>query len=227
MLWFEVIAGEAITLMIGYFDRPENLAGHAIVYSTLGVSFILPVRTPLLSNATMAHCFYRAEQLVDWFSNTHRKSCRSRQGNESACSDIHHTHLCNHVDVVARGYHVLLSRATGQRLHDGSRYASGLMMQGLLTDSEFIDVMDVAKVLMRIGALCTIVDAAQTMLGGILRGIGKPTPGTIVQFLAYYVIAIPVGAFVSFYLKWGDGLYGFWWALIRTCISTALLNFSN
>ncbi len=44
MLWFEVVAGEAITLMIGYFDKAENLAAHAIVYSTLGVSFILPVR---------------------------------------------------------------------------------------------------------------------------------------------------------------------------------------
>jgi hypothetical protein len=44
MLWFEVIAGEGITLMIGYFGKAENLAAHAIVYSTLSVSFILPVR---------------------------------------------------------------------------------------------------------------------------------------------------------------------------------------
>jgi MATE family multidrug resistance protein len=178
MLWFEVIAGEAITLMIGYFDRPENLAGHAIVYSTLGVSFILP--------------------------NSWSIGSQTRIGNLVGAGKA--------MKARAVTFITLIFAITWMLSHAAIMFFFPEQLVSVYTTDQ--DVMDVAKVLMRIGALCTIVDAAQTMLGGILRGIGKPTPGTIVQFLAYYVIAIPVGAFVSFYLKWGDGLYGFWWALI-------------
>jgi hypothetical protein len=44
ILWFEVLASEAMTILIGTFSVSANLAAHSIGLNTLTVSFIIPVR---------------------------------------------------------------------------------------------------------------------------------------------------------------------------------------
>ena len=37
-------------------------------------------------------------------------------------------------------------------------------------------------------------DGMQTLCGGVLRGAGLPTRGTIMNFIGYYLVGVPLGA---------------------------------
>lgn len=56
------------------------------------------------------------------------------------------------------------------------------------------------------------MDGVQTVAGGILRGTGQPTRSTIINFVGYYGISIPLGIVFTFVLHWG--VYGPWYVFI-------------
>eukprot|EP00026_Physarum_polycephalum_P006917 Phypoly_transcript_06970.p1 GENE.Phypoly_transcript_06970~~Phypoly_transcript_06970.p1 ORF type:complete len:500 (+),score=30.12 Phypoly_transcript_06970:201-1700(+) len=58
----------------------------------------------------------------------------------------------------------------------------------------------------------SVVDGLQVVCGGVLRGAGRPLPGTICNLLGYYVVGLPIGASLTFKAKWG--IYGLWFGLL-------------
>lgn len=56
--------------------------------------------------------------------------------------------------------------------------------------------------------LAVFVDAPGSVLGGILRGMGRQSIGGYLNLIAYYVLATPLGIFLTF--KCGMGLGGLW-----------------
>eukprot|EP01116_Phalansterium_solitarium_P008690 TRINITY_DN22645_c0_g1_i1.p1 TRINITY_DN22645_c0_g1~~TRINITY_DN22645_c0_g1_i1.p1 ORF type:complete len:547 (-),score=142.41 TRINITY_DN22645_c0_g1_i1:125-1765(-) len=70
------------------------------------------------------------------------------------------------------------------------------------------DVLSIVRTLFLICAVMQFFDGLQTLCGGILRGVGLPTRGTIMNFVGYYLIGVPLGAGLGF----GAGLevYGLW-----------------
>jgi MATE family multidrug resistance protein len=48
----------------------------------------------------------------------------------------------------------------------------------------------------------------QVVMGGVLRGSGRQYIGAVVNFIAYYVIGIPIGAVLG--LKTNLGVIGLW-----------------
>ena len=57
------------------------------------------------------------------------------------------------------------------------------------------------------------------LASGILRGAGRQRIGAILNFVAFYFVALPVGFLLAF--KAGQGLFGLWWGLcIGLCFCT-------
>lgn len=63
-----------------------------------------------------------------------------------------------------------------------------------------------------IAAAFQVFDGLQVAGSGILRGMGRTTPPAVFNFIAWWVIALPVAAW--FVLRRGDGLQMIWWALV-------------
>lgn len=59
-----------------------------------------------------------------------------------------------------------------------------------------------------VAASFQLIDAFATNCNGILRGIGKPEIGGIVNLFAYYAVALPISFGTAFGLHWE--LYGLW-----------------
>ncbi|MDX2245839.1 MAG: MATE family efflux transporter [Bacteroidia bacterium] len=74
-----------------------------------------------------------------------------------------------------------------------------------------LPVLEVASRLMIIAAFFQIFDGIQAVGIGILRGIQDVRVPTLITFVAYWVLALPIGYFLGFYANMGiDGLwYGF------------------
>ncbi|KAF2078151.1 hypothetical protein CYY_000535 [Polysphondylium violaceum] len=89
------------------------------------------------------------------------------------------------------------------------------------------DVVDMTATILPIAALFQIFDGGQTIFQGIVRGMGRVITGAIANFIAFYVIAIPVGVLLTFV---GDrGVTGLWWGLccglVLICIGLAIVIF--
>jgi MATE family multidrug resistance protein len=74
--------------------------------------------------------------------------------------------------------------------------------------------------LMALTAPVAMLDGLSVTLTGILRAIGRPMPGTVAQFVAHYVFAIPLGILLTFYFEWG--VYGVWVGLLVGLIMATL-----
>ena len=68
----------------------------------------------------------------------------------------------------------------------------------------------------------------QIVIGGIFRGSGRQYIGAIMNFIAYYVIGLPLGITLALKVKWG--ILGLWIGmnfgcafLVRSIISEALI----
>jgi len=73
-------------------------------------------------------------------------------------------------------------------------------------------VLDFCKKLMPLIALLSFFDGMQTFNGALMRSVGRPLSGSIVNFFGYYILAIPIGAG----LAWGAKLHtvGVWIGLV-------------
>jgi MATE family multidrug resistance protein len=69
-------------------------------------------------------------------------------------------------------------------------------------------VIDGASRLLLLVTIVMILDAWQSVNGGILRGIGRPLPATVAAFIAYYPINLTIGIACAFWAGWG--VYGLW-----------------
>ncbi|ETV65523.1 hypothetical protein H257_17783 [Aphanomyces astaci] len=57
-------------------------------------------------------------------------------------------------------------------------------------------------------AIYQVADALNTTLQGVLRGLGLQHMGTVLNFVAYVVVGVPLGVLLDFYAGWG--LLGLW-----------------
>ena len=69
----------------------------------------------------------------------------------------------------------------------------------------------IAAVILPIAAAFQVVDGLQVVGAGILRGMGRTVPPAVFNFLAWWVIALPLGGW--FVLRRGGGLVEVWWSL--------------
>lgn len=84
-------------------------------------------------------------------------------------------------------------------------------------------VISIASQLLIIVAIFQIFDGTQVVGLGILRGIGDVNIPTIITFVAYWVIGIPVGYFLGLTLHLG--VSGVWFGLVLGLMSASILLF--
>jgi MATE family multidrug resistance protein len=80
------------------------------------------------------------------------------------------------------------------------------------------DVIALCASILPIAAAFQIFDGLQVVGCGVLRGMGQTRPAAGFNFVAYWVIGLPLGAWLS--LRQGYGLAGLWWAL---CLGLAIV----
>ena len=54
-------------------------------------------------------------------------------------------------------------------------------------------------------------EGVQVVGGGVLRGMGRTTPPAVFNFVAWYLVGLPLAWFWA--VEQGRGLAGLWWAL--------------
>jgi len=84
-------------------------------------------------------------------------------------------------------------------------------------------VILIASQLLIIAAIFQLFDGTQVVGLGILRGIGDVNIPTIITFLAYWVVGLPIGYYGGIYLKWG--ITGVWYGLVLGLMVSAILLF--
>jgi MATE family multidrug resistance protein len=72
-------------------------------------------------------------------------------------------------------------------------------------------VIALAATIMPVAAAFQLFDGTQVVGGGVLRGFGNPRPAAAFNFVGYYLLALPVGAWLAF--RTPLGLAGLWWGL--------------
>ena len=71
-----------------------------------------------------------------------------------------------------------------------------------------------------IAAAFQMFDGLQVVGGGVLRGMGRTTPGAVINLLGYYALALPFASWLAF--RMGHGLAGLWWGLSLGLATIAL-----
>jgi MATE family multidrug resistance protein len=84
-------------------------------------------------------------------------------------------------------------------------------------------VILIAAQLLIIAALFQLFDGAQVIGLGILRGMSDVNIPTIITFLAYWVIGLPIGYYLGIKLNWG--VTGVWYGLVLGLMVSAILLF--
>ena len=70
------------------------------------------------------------------------------------------------------------------------------------------DIADYCSQLLLIAAAFQLPDSINATVQGIFRGSGRQNVGAVLNFVAYYVVGLPLGAVLAFAL--GQGLRGLW-----------------
>jgi MATE family multidrug resistance protein len=107
-------------------------------------------------------------------------------------------------------------------------YATGTMtlffaipnlLLGMLTNDK--EVIEIGIGLLAIAGIFQLVDGAQTILGGVLRGLNRTRIPSITVFFGYWVIGIPLGVYLTFHQK--IGVQGLW---VGLAVALAFVAFS-
>ncbi len=72
-----------------------------------------------------------------------------------------------------------------------------------------VDVVAACAAILPIAAAFQVFDGTQVVGGGILRGMGRTRPAMLVNLVGYWVLGLPIGAWLAF--QRGLGLAGLWW----------------
>jgi MATE family multidrug resistance protein len=75
-----------------------------------------------------------------------------------------------------------------------------------------------ATSILPIAAAFQVFDGTQVVGCGILRGMGRTRPAAVFNAVSYWLLGIPLGAWLGLYAGWG--LPGIWWGL---CIGLAVV----
>ena len=86
-----------------------------------------------------------------------------------------------------------------------------------------ISVISIAGTLLIIAAFFQLFDGTQVVSLGILRGMGDVNIPTIITFIAYWVIGLPVGYLLGITLKMG--VKGIWYGLVLGLMVSSVLLF--
>ena len=79
------------------------------------------------------------------------------------------------------------------------------------SDPQVAGVMALCAVILPIGAAFQVFDGTQVVGSGILRGMGETRPAAIFNLVGYWVLGLPLAAWMAF--KAELGLAGVWWGL--------------
>lgn len=85
------------------------------------------------------------------------------------------------------------------------------------SDAELIAL---AAGILPIAAAFQIFDGAQVAGCGVLRGMGRPAPAAWLNLFGYWVLALPLGAWLGLVQGWG--LAGIWWGLCAGLATVAI-----
>jgi MATE family multidrug resistance protein len=84
-------------------------------------------------------------------------------------------------------------------------------------------VIHIASSLLIIAAFFQLFDGTQVVGLGILRGMGDVKVPTIITFLAYWGLGLPIGYLLGIHL--GFGIQGIWWGLLLGLLTASVLLF--
>ncbi len=82
-------------------------------------------------------------------------------------------------------------------------------------------VVSLAALLLPIAGAFQIFDGLQVVGGGLMRGMGRPQAGAIVNLIGFYVIGLPLGWLLAFPAELG--IVGIWWGLAAGLGGVALM----
>ena len=91
-------------------------------------------------------------------------------------------------------------------------------LTSLYTDDP--EVVAIAVALIPIAGVFQIFDGLQVVAAGVLRGIGDTTAPFVANLLAFWVVGVPLGLWLTF--RQGAGPAGLWWGLVVGLAMVAL-----
>jgi len=89
--------------------------------------------------------------------------------------------------------------------------------------TEDLAVIKIASQLLIIAGFFQLFDGTQVVGLGVLRGIGDVNIPTVITFIAYWIIGIPLGYFLGIHLKMG--VNGIWYGLTTGLLTASILLF--
>ena len=84
-----------------------------------------------------------------------------------------------------------------------------------------VDVRVLAASIFPVAAAFQLFDGVQVVGSGVLRGMGSTRPAALFNLIGYYVLALPLAAWLTFTLDLG--LRGIWWGLAIGLATVAVL----
>ena len=81
-------------------------------------------------------------------------------------------------------------------------------------------VVAFAATLIPIAGVFQIFDGAQAVGAGVLRGAGDTTAPLYVMLAAYWIVGVPVSAYLGFHTRYGAA--GLWWGFVVSLAAVAL-----
>lgn len=131
-------------------------------------------------------------------------------------------------NLIGEGRHALAQRSAWLAIAMGAGLmaCAAVAMLGLrhalprLYSADAAVVAATASVL-PVAAAFQVFDGVQVVGGGVLRGMGRTLPPAVFNFIAWYVIGLPLAWHWA--VRLGHGVTGLWWALAVGLASIALL----
>ena len=77
-----------------------------------------------------------------------------------------------------------------------------------------------AAAILPIAGAFQVFDGTQSVASGVLRAMGRPGPAALFNLVGYWVLALPLGAWLA--LDRGAGLVGLWWGLCAGLVVVAI-----
>jgi len=81
-------------------------------------------------------------------------------------------------------------------------------------------LISAAAAILPIAGAFQVFDGTQSVASGVLRAMGRPGPAAVFNLLGYWVLALPLGAWLA--LGRGAGLVGLWWGLCAGLVVVAI-----